>query len=70
MPKEIKGIKDFLIIARRKDAKSVTIKKSSDNTKFKVRCSRYLYTLSVNDNEKVAKLKKSLPPNLEKKEVK
>lgn len=50
MPKEIKDIKDFLLIARRKDAQSVTIKRNPErgtrqgNTKFKVRCSRYLYT--------------------------
>jgi large subunit ribosomal protein L38e len=50
MPKEIKDIKDFLLIARRKDAKSVTIKRNPErntrqgNTKFKIRCSRYLYT--------------------------
>ena len=50
MPKEIKDIKDFLLIARRKDAKSVIIKRNPEhgtrqgNTKFKVRCSRYLYT--------------------------
>lgn len=36
MPKEIKEIKDFLLTARRKDAKSVKIKKNKDNTKFKV----------------------------------
>ena len=31
-------------------------------TKFKIRCSRYLYTLSLDDNEKSEKLKQSLPP--------
>jgi hypothetical protein len=31
-------------------------------TKFKVRCSRYLYTLSVDDPEKAEKLQQSLPP--------
>lgn len=31
-------------------------------TKFKVRCSRYLYTLSIDDPEKAEKLKQSLPP--------
>ena len=31
-------------------------------TKFKVRCSRYLYTLSLDDPEKAEKLKQSLPP--------
>ncbi len=38
------------------------IKKSSGVTKFKVRCSRYLYTLSVTDSDKAEKLKQSLPP--------
>lgn len=33
-------------------------------TKFKVRCSRYLYTLSVDDPEKAEKLKQSLPPGM------
>lgn len=55
-------IKDFLLKARRKDAKSVQIKKNTDNTKFKVRCSRYLYTLVITDKEKAEKLKQSLPP--------
>ena len=40
----------------------VKIKKNKNETKFKVRCSRYLYTLSVTDAEKVDKLKQSLPP--------
>ena len=36
--------------------------KSKDKVKFKVRCSRYLYTLVVTDKEKADKLKQSLPP--------
>merc|ERR1712221_21014 len=65
MAREIKEIKDFLLTARRKDAKSVKIMKKKDNTvKFKVRCSRYLYTLKVSDKEKAAKLRQSLPPGL------
>ncbi|KAL5547751.1 hypothetical protein UlMin_002982 [Ulmus minor] len=32
--------------------------------KFKVRSSKYLYTLCVFDNEKADKLKQSLPPGL------
>lgn len=31
-------------------------------TKFKIRCSRYLYTLVLPDAEKAEKLKQSLPP--------
>ncbi|KAF6717612.1 60S ribosomal protein L38, partial [Oryzias melastigma] len=68
-PRKIEEIKDFLLTARRKDAKSVKIKKNKDNVKFKVRCSRYLYTLVITDKEKAEKLKQSLPPGLAVKEL-
>merc|ERR1712054_291195 len=64
MPKQISEIKDFLLTARRKDARSVKIKKTGDVTKFKVRCQKYLYTLCVTDSDKAEKLKQSLPPGL------
>ncbi|CAL8300946.1 unnamed protein product [Lota lota] len=70
IPRKIEEIKDFLLTARRKDAKSVKIKKNKDNVKFKVRCSRYLYTLVITDKEKAEKLKQSLPPGLAVKELK
>ena len=39
------------------------IMKTRDHkVKFKVRCSKYLYTLVVTDKEKADKLKQSLPP--------
>merc|ERR1711934_864576 len=44
--------------------RSVKIKKNADKVKFKIRCSRYLYTLCVPDTEKADKLKQSLPPGL------
>ncbi|KAG8099725.1 hypothetical protein GUJ93_ZPchr0013g35121 [Zizania palustris] len=62
MPKQIHEIKDFLLTARRKDARSVRIKRTKDAVKFKVRCSKYLYTLCVFDADKANKLKQSLPP--------
>ncbi len=45
---------------------AVKIKKNkkTGSTKFKVRCSKYLYTLTINDAEKINKLKQSLPPGL------
>ncbi|KAI6044523.1 ribosomal protein L38e [Pisolithus marmoratus] len=71
MPKEIRDIKEFISIARRKDATQARIKKVAAKTptgkaitKFKLRCSRYLYTLSVDDSEKADKLRQSLPPGL------
>ncbi|XP_044234017.2 60S ribosomal protein L38-like [Ursus arctos] len=69
MPHKIKEIKDFLLTARRKDAKSIKIKKNKDRVKFKVRCSRYLYTLVIRDKEKAEKRKHSLPPGLAGKEL-
>ena len=33
-------------------------------TKFKIRCTRYLYTLSLDDPEKAEKLRQSLPPGM------
>ena len=45
MPREITDMKQFLLTARRKDAKFVVVKKNKQNVKFKVRCSKYLYTL-------------------------
>eukprot|EP00814_Leptocylindrus_danicus_P012222 CAMPEP_0116007100 /NCGR_PEP_ID=MMETSP0321-20121206/2101_1 /TAXON_ID=163516 /ORGANISM="Leptocylindrus danicus var. danicus, Strain B650" /LENGTH=69 /DNA_ID=CAMNT_0003475737 /DNA_START=261 /DNA_END=470 /DNA_ORIENTATION=+ len=69
MPKQITDIRDFLQKARRKDAKLVKIRKRPTQTKFKIRCSRYLYTLVVSDSEKAEKLTQSLPPGLDKKEI-
>ncbi|KAL8487649.1 hypothetical protein ACS0TY_024099 [Phlomoides rotata] len=56
MPKQIHEIKDFLLTTRTKDARSVKIKRSKDVAKFKVRCTKYLYTLCVFDPEKADKL--------------
>ncbi|SCV69368.1 BQ2448_2388 [Microbotryum intermedium] len=74
-PKEVKEIKQFLEIARRPDAKSAQIKKSVSRKtgasgssaikyKFKIRCSRYLYTFCLSDADKAEKLRQSLPPTL------
>merc|ERR1712146_527525 len=64
MPQEVKNIKEFILKARRKDARSVTVKKVGKVTKFKVRCSKYLYTLALPDQNKASKLRQSLPPTL------
>ncbi|GJQ13510.1 hypothetical protein GpartN1_g5301.t1 [Galdieria partita] len=69
MAKQIKDIKEFLLLVRRKDARSITIKKNKANTKFKVRCSRYLYTLVVKEKDKANKLEQSLPPGLTLKKI-
>nr|5IT7_kk Chain kk, KLLA0C18216p [Kluyveromyces lactis] len=69
--KEIADIKEFLELIRRQDVNSATVKinkklnkngKAFRQTKFKLRGSRYLYTLIVNDAGKAKKLLQSLPP--------
>jgi large subunit ribosomal protein L38e len=69
MPKQITDIRDFLQKARRADAKLVKIRKRDSQTKFKIRCSRHLYTLVVTDAEKADKLTQSLPPGLSRKTI-
>lgn len=39
------------------------IKRNPHHIKFKVRCSRFMYTLVLKDSEKADKLKQSLPPS-------
>lgn len=48
---------------------AVKIKKSKDVVKFKIRCSRYLYTLRVQNTEMADKLKQSIPPGLQRIEI-
>jgi large subunit ribosomal protein L38e len=69
MPKQITDIRDFLLKARRTDAKLVKIRKRDGQTKFKIRCTRHLYTLVVSDAEKADKLTQSLPPGLKKENI-
>ncbi|KAK4913418.1 60S ribosomal protein L38 [Elasticomyces elasticus] len=75
MPREITDIKQFLEIARRKDATAARIKKSTkpghNQVKFKIRAHRYLYTLILKDanTDKADKIKQSLPPALKVEEV-
>ena len=64
MPKEIKNLKEFLGVCARKDARYVKVKKNTNNTKFKIRCSKYLYTLVLNDKKKAEKLQKSIHPTV------
>ncbi|KAG7336942.1 ribosomal L38e protein [Nitzschia inconspicua] len=69
MPKQITDIRDFLQKARRSDARLVKIRKRDSQTKFKIRCSRHLYTLVITDGEKADKLTQSLPPGLKREDI-
>uniref|UniRef100_A0A2K6GAP8 Large ribosomal subunit protein eL38 n=1 Tax=Propithecus coquereli TaxID=379532 RepID=A0A2K6GAP8_PROCO len=58
MSRKIEEIKEFLLTARGKDAKSIKIKKNKSKVKFDVQC------------KKAEKWKQSLPPSLTVKEMK
>lgn len=73
MAQEIKDIKQFVELTRRADVKTAVVKvnkkinangKVFKQTKFKVRGTKYQYTLVVNDASKAKKLAQSLPPTL------
>lgn len=59
-PQKIEETKHLLFTAKGKDARSVKIK-SKHNVKFKVQCSRHLYTLLTADKEKAEKLSSACP---------
>ena len=48
----------------------VKVKKGAELTKFKLRLSRYLYTLKVADAAKAEKIAQSFPPGLKKEDIK
>jgi large subunit ribosomal protein L38e len=48
----------------------VKIKRGASLTKFKLRLSRYLFTLKVSDAAKADKIAQSFPPGLKKEELK
>ena len=68
-PRSAPGIASILTLSSPRSRAAVKIKKSKDVVKFKVRCSKYLYTLCVKDLEKADKLKQSLPPGLTVKDI-
>ena len=68
-------MKEFIEIARGQkkgypEPKSIRIKKTGKDTKFKLRLPKYLLTFKVTDEEKANKIYQSIPPNLTKDEIK
>ncbi|KAK2197272.1 bifunctional Ribosomal protein L38e superfamily/Ribosomal protein L38e [Babesia duncani] len=71
MPRAFKDLREYLACLKREDATRVTIYKKKVKgalvlTKFKVRCSRYVYTLTVPNQAKAAKIEASIPSHLQK----
>ncbi|ORM39781.1 60S ribosomal protein L38 [Babesia sp. Xinjiang] len=71
MPRALKDLRDYLAVLKRPDATVVTVYKKAGKggatlTKFKVRCSRYLYTLTVPNHAKASKIEASIPSHIKK----
>ncbi|EAY20863.1 60S ribosomal protein L38-2, putative [Trichomonas vaginalis G3] len=65
MPKQVATPKEFLALAARPDAKWVKVKKVNDDlTKFKLRTTKFLYTLVVKPKF-VELVQNSIPESLE-----
>jgi large subunit ribosomal protein L38e len=56
------GTRDLEILTFHATAARIKKNKVTNQTKFKVRCQKYLYTLVLKDSDKAEKLKQSLPP--------
>jgi large subunit ribosomal protein L38e len=66
MPKSVPTPRKFLELANRGDAKWVKVKKlPQDVTKFKLRTSKYLYTLVVKQQKFIELVTTSIPDKLE-----
>ncbi|OHT02543.1 ribosomal protein L38e [Tritrichomonas foetus] len=66
MPKSVSQPKKFLELVNRSDAKWVKIKKvTGDVTKFKLRTTKYLYTLTIKQPKFTQLVTESIPQGLE-----
>jgi large subunit ribosomal protein L38e len=66
MPQSVATPKKFLALAMRSDAKWVKVKKLKDDvTKFKLRTSKYLYTVTVKQAKLVQLVSEAIPASLE-----
>lgn len=64
MARTISDAREFLTTAARGDILEVVVKKNAGNTKFKLRGAHELYTYTVSDSERAAKILSALPPKL------
>lgn len=66
MPKAVATPRQLLDLCNRKDAKWIKVKKINDDvTKYKLRTSKYLYTLTVRQAKFAALVNESIPNTLE-----
>ncbi|KCV71535.1 hypothetical protein H696_02470 [Fonticula alba] len=64
MAKQITHVKEFLTFTQRQDAAHVFVKKTGKVTKFKLRCSKHLYTIVIRDAAMADRLKSTIPASL------
>jgi len=59
MSYSLQALTNFVAARIQKSYSKLTAAKQ---TKFKVRCSRFVYTLAIDDSDKADKIRQSLPP--------
>ena len=67
MPKEINNLQEFLSMLNEAKNVSLTVKKAKKKgltTKLKAKTNACLYTFKLEDEEKLEKIKKSIPPGI------
>ena len=69
MPKQIVEAKKLIALLKKDTIRAVRIKNNADNTKFKVRCAKYLYTYICEDKAKAEEIKKMIPSTVQVMEI-
>ncbi|EKE37009.1 ribosomal L38e family protein [Entamoeba nuttalli P19] len=63
-PKQVQEFKQILKLLKSGSIRAVRVKTNGENTKFKVRCAKYLYTYICADKAKAEELKKAIPKDI------
>ena len=64
MPKQIFEAKKVIELLKKDNVRAIRIKKNGENTKFKVRCAKYLYTFVSTEQKTTDDIRKAIPQNV------
>ena len=65
MPKQIFEAKKVIELLKKDNVRAIRIKKNGENTKFKVRCAKYLYTFVSTEQKTTDDIRKAIPQNVQ-----
>ena len=64
MPKQIFEAKKVIELLKKDNVRAIRIKNNGENTKFKVRCAKYLYTFVSTEQKTTDDIRKAIPQNV------